>query len=356
MAEKKRLTYKKAGVDIDKGNLLVKVIEPLVRSTYRPEVLGSFGGFGGLFGLNTAKYQDPVLVGTTDGVGTKLKIAMALRRHNTIGIDLVAMCGNDLISQGAEPLFFLDYLSVGKLSVESARSIIEGVVVGCREAGCSLIGGETAEMPGMYAPSEYDLAGFAVGVMERNNMIDGSSINLGDHLVGLASSGLHSNGYTLVRHILRTKRISLKRYISSLGRILGEELLEPTRIYVKPVLKMIQEFHVKGIAHITGGGFIHKISRILPEGCRADIREGSWDVPPIFDYIQQKGGLSKKEMYRTFNNGIGMVLVVSPDQSEEMVFRLGNFNLDAVIIGEIEARSGEDPKVVFSPCITGGAA
>ncbi|MBW2147172.1 MAG: phosphoribosylformylglycinamidine cyclo-ligase [Deltaproteobacteria bacterium] len=355
MAEK-RLTYKKAGVDIDKGNALVKVIETMARSTNRPEVLGSFGSFGGLFGFNASKYQDPVLVGTTDGVGTKLIIAMSLNRHNTIGIDLVAMCVNDLISQGAEPLFFLDYLSVGKLDVERARVIIEGVVAGCREAGCSLIGGETAEMPGLYAPTEYDLAGFAVGVMGRKNIVDGSSIHPGDHVVGLASSGLHSNGYTLVRRILRAKRLSLQRHIASLGRTLGEELLEPTRIYVKPVLKMIQEFHVKGIAHITGGGFIHKISRILPEECMANILEGSWNVPPIFDYMQKKGGLSKKEMYRTFNNGIGMVLVVSPDQSEEMVARLGDFNLDAAIIGEIEARSGEKPKVAFSSCLTGGAS
>jgi len=349
------LTYKKAGVNIDKGNELVKIIRPMVRSTYRDEVLGPFGGFAGLFGLNTERYQDPVLVGTTDGVGTKLRIAMALNRHNTIGIDLVAMCVNDLICHGAEPLFFLDYLSVGKLNIKRTISIIEGVVAGCREAECSLIGGETAEMPGLYAPSEYDLAGFAVGVMDRKNVVDGSSICPGDDLVGLASSGLHSNGYSLVRHILRTKRISIKRHVHLLGRTLGEDLLEPTRIYVKPVLKMIREFRVKGIAHITGGGFIHKISRILPKGCRAHIREGSWKVPPIFDYIRQKGALSKKEMYHTFNNGIGMVLVVSPDQSEEMVIRLGSLNLDATIIGSIEARKGGDPKVTFSSSKTGEA-
>lgn len=342
------LTYKKAGVDVDKGNLLVKIIEPMVRSTYRPEVLGPFGGFAGLFGFNAGKYQDPVLVGTTDGVGTKLKIAMALNRHNTIGIDLVAMCVNDLICCGAEPLFFLDYLAVGKLSIERAKSIIEGVAAGCREAGCSLIGGETAEMPGLYATSEYDLAGFALGVMERKNVVDGSTIRLRDHLVGLASSGLHSNGYSLVRHILRTRRISLKRYVPSLGRTLGEDLLEPTRIYVKPVLKMIREFQVKGIAHITGGGLIHKISRVLPEGCKAHIKEGSWKVPPIFDYIQQKGDLSKKEMFNTFNNGIGLVLVVSPNQSDEMLTRFSGFNLDAAIIGSIQTRSDNEPKVTFS--------
>jgi phosphoribosylformylglycinamidine cyclo-ligase len=332
----------------------VKIIEPMVRSTYREEVLGTVGGFAGLFGLSTAKYQDPVLVGTTDGVGTKLKIAMALNNHNTIGIDLVAMCVNDLICHGAEPLFFLDYLSVGRLDIERTSAIIEGIVAGCREAGCSLIGGETAEMPGLYAPSEYDLAGFAVGVIERENIINGSSISLGDHLVGLASSGLHSNGYSLVRHILRSRRISLKRYVPSLAHTLGEELLKPTRIYVKPVLKMIREFQVKGIAHITGGGFIHKIARILPEGYRAHIREGSWRVPPIFDYIKQKGALSGKEMYNTFNNGIGMVLIVSPDQSEEMVGRLSGFDLEAAIVGSIESRKGGDSKVTFSSSNTRG--
>jgi len=330
------ITYKDAGVDIDAGNTFVKMIKPFVKATRRPEVLADIGGFGGLFALNTAKYQNPVLVSGTDGVGTKLKVAFLADRHETVGIDLVAMCVNDIIVQGAEPLFFLDYLATGKLVPEKGAAIVKGIAEGCSQAGCALIGGETAEMPGFYRADEYDLAGFTVGVVERDRIIDGSTITVGDTLIGLASTGLHSNGYSLARKVLFDRMgLGINDVIPETGRTVADELLTPTRIYVKSILNLMRDFTVHGIAHITGGGLPENVPRILPKGCMARIRTGAWDMPVIFSVIQQGGSIAAAELYRTFNCGIGMVVAVSAAEAEEVLQRLKALGETAMIIGQI---------------------
>jgi phosphoribosylformylglycinamidine cyclo-ligase len=307
-----------------------------VQKTFRPEVLTGLGGFGALFQLNAGRYEEPVLVSGTDGVGTKLKLAFALDKHDTIGIDAVAMCVNDIVVQGAEPLFFLDYLACGKVVPEKIETIVRGIASGCQQAGCALIGGETAEMPGMYAPEEYDIAGFAVGIVDKKRLIDGSKIREGDVLIGLASSGVHSNGFSLVRKmLLEDKSWGLNDEIPELGGCLGEVLLRPTKIYVKPVLHLLKEIEIKGMSHITGGGFIENIPRVLPEGLNADIIQGSWPVPPIFTLLQREGNLRPWEMYRTFNMGIGMVLAVAPEDAERAVRILEQQGEQAYRIGQV---------------------
>jgi phosphoribosylformylglycinamidine cyclo-ligase len=330
------ITYKDAGVDIESGNLFVKMIKPLVKATYRPEVIADIGGFGGLFSLNTSKYKNPVLVAGTDGVGTKLKIAFQADRHDTIGIDLVAMCVNDIVVQGAEPLFFLDYFATAKLDPEKGAQVVKGIAEGCSMAGCALIGGETAEMPGFYASGEYDLAGFAVGVVDRDSVIDGSSITVGNKLIGIASSGLHSNGYSLARKVIFEKLgLSVRDEIPGLGKTVAEELLAPTRIYVKSILNLLRDFRINGIAHITGGGLLENVPRILPNGCKAVISKNAWTMDDIFLIIQSAGNIDETEMYRTFNCGIGMVLAVPENEAEEVLIRLSGLNERAFVIGEV---------------------
>lgn len=339
MNDKTSMTYKEAGVDIAAGNRLVDLIRPLVKATSRPEVLTDIGGFGGLFSLNTRKYPDPVLVSSTDGVGTKLKLAFQLDRHDTVGIDLVAMCVNDIIVQGAEPLFFLDYFATGALTPEKAAEVVKGIAEGCKQAGCALIGGETAELPGFYAPGEYDLAGFTVGVVDRNAIIDGSSIQVGEALIGIASSGLHSNGYSLARKIV-SERLGgdLDSFRPDLGASLGEVLLRPTRIYVRAILNLLRDFQIQGMAHITGGGLLENVPRVLPRHGRALIRTGSWPKQPIFELLREAGNLEQEELYRTLNNGIGMVLVVRKGDAAEIIDRLRGMHEDAYLIGEIVPR------------------
>jgi phosphoribosylformylglycinamidine cyclo-ligase len=293
-------SYKDAGVNVEAGYEAVKLMRNHVKSTFRPEVLTDIGGFGGLFALDKSKYNQPVLVSGTDGVGTKLKIAFILDKHDTIGIDCVAMCVNDIVCSGAEPLFFLDYIAVGKNYPEKVAQIVKGVAEGCKMAGCALIGGETAEMPGFYSDGEYDIAGFAVGVVDKEKIIDGSRIKEGDKLIGIASSGIHSNGYSLVRKLLNPNEEKLNEFVGSLGSSLGEQLLKPTRIYVKTILDLIEKYNIKGICHITGGGFIENIPRMLPEGLRAEVKIGSWPVLPIFELLQSTGNIADREMYNTF--------------------------------------------------------
>lgn len=331
-----RITYKDSGVDIDAGNNFVKMIKPFVKATSRPEVMADIGGFGGLFSLNSGKYKNPVLVSGTDGVGTKLKLAFMADRHDTVGIDLVAMCVNDIVVQGAEPLFFLDYLATGKLDPVKAADIVKGIADGCIQAGCALIGGETAEMPGFYADGEYDMAGFTVGVVERDNLIDGSSITVGDRLIGLASTGLHSNGYSLARKVI-FERMGLKidSILPETGRTVADELLTPTRIYVKSVLNLLRDFKINGIAHITGGGLLENIPRVLPTGCKAVLQRGSWTTLPIFDILQKAGNIEETEMLRTLNCGIGMVLAVPEKETDDILIRLSGLNEKAFVIGEV---------------------
>jgi phosphoribosylformylglycinamidine cyclo-ligase len=341
-------TYKEAGVDIDKADAFIKSIRPLVKSTYRTGVLGEIGAFGGLFHLGVEKYRDPVLVSATDGVGTKIRIAVLMDRHDTIGIDLVAMCANDIIVHGATPLFFLDYLAMGRLAPETAIQIIQGVTHGCRLAHCSLIGGETAEMPGIYQPGDYDLAGFVVGVVERDRIIDGSDIAVGHRVIGLASSGLHSNGYSLVRRVLFERNsYQVTDEIPQLGGLLGEELLKPTRIYVETVLNLLRDFRISGISHITGGGLTDNLPRILPKSCQAVLHRQSWPVPPIFHFLREQGNIPEDEMRRTFNNGIGLALVVDQEPVADILFRLQALGEHAFVIGEIAARKNDEPPVVY---------
>ncbi|HOL17377.1 MAG TPA: phosphoribosylformylglycinamidine cyclo-ligase [Bacillota bacterium] len=332
------IDYRQAGVNIEAGEAAVERIKGLARSTAGPEVLQGLGGFAGLFALNTARYREPVLVAGCDGVGTKLKLAFAAGRHDTVGIDCVAMCVNDILVQGAEPLFFLDYLAVGKLDPEQVEKVVAGVAQGCRLAGCALLGGEMAEMPGFYPAGEYDLAGFAVGVVEREQIIDGSRIGVGDTIIGLASTGLHSNGFSLVRKVLLERAgLALEKTPPGLEVPLIEELLKPTRIYVRAVLPLMKKYTVKGAAHITGGGLPGNLPRILPRGLQAIIREGSWPVPPVFSLIQGLGPVRVEEMYHTFNMGIGFVLIVPPEQAEAVLADLQKENNPAWIIGEIAA-------------------
>ena len=338
MSDRSSMTYKGAGVDIEAGNRFVDMIKPLVKSTSRPEVLTDIGGFGGLFSLNKDKYQSPVLVSSTDGVGTKLKLAFQLDRHNTVGIDLVAMCVNDIIVQGAEPLFFLDYLATGMLAPEKAAEIVEGIAEGCRQAGCALVGGETAELPGFYQDGEYDLAGFTVGVVDRDAIIDGSSIQVGEILVGIASNGLHSNGYSLARRIVEERlEKGLETILPALGEPLVEALLRPTRIYVKSILNLLRDFTIQGMAHITGGGLLENVPRVLPRHCKAVIHKDSWPKLPLFEFLREAGNLEERELYRTFNYGIGMVLVVRKGDVDDIMSRLHGLNEQAYVIGEIAA-------------------
>lgn len=337
------IDYKAAGVDVEAGYEAVKLMRNDVKRTFRPEVLTDIGGFGGLFALDKSKYEEPVLVSGTDGVGTKLKIAFLMDKHDTIGIDAVAMCVNDIICGGAEPLFFLDYIALGKNRPEKVAQIVKGVAEGCIMSGCSLVGGETAEMPGFYPESEYDIAGFAVGVVDKKKIINGKNITEGDTLIGLASSGLHSNGYSLVRKLLNPSESKLHEYIESLGTTLGEELLKPTRIYVKTIMQLKEKFPLKGISHITGGGFIENIPRMIPEGLRLKIKLGTWPVPPIFTLLQKIGDISVNSIYNTFNMGIGMVIAVDSDVAEEMVKYLETLGEKAYVIGEvIKGEAGVD--------------
>ncbi len=314
-----KLTYRDAGVDIDAGNYSVKLIKDSVKATYRPEVLGDLGGFGGLFALNSGKYKEPVLVSGTDGVGTKLRLAFMLDKHDTIGQDAVAMCVNDILVQGAEPLFFLDYLAVGKLQPEQVADVVKGVANACKESGCALIGGETAEMSGFYPEGEYDIAGFAVGVVEKSKVITSELVQEGDVLLGLPSSGVHSNGYSLVRKIVfERKGFKGSEYIDELGKTIGEELLTPTRLYPKVCLPLIEKFDIHGMVHITGGGFYDNIPRALPEDMAVEVDASVWQMPTIFNLLQQWGNVEWKEMYRTFNMGIGMVLMTSREEAEKI--------------------------------------
>jgi len=330
------LTYADAGVDIDKANKLVSTISEIAKKTTRSGVIGEIGGFGGLFSLNLANLDRPVLVSSTDGVGTKLKIAFMLDKHDTVGIDLVAMCVNDIIVQGAKPLFFLDYLSMGKLESDQVTEIIKGIGEGCQQANCALLGGETAEMPGFYKDKEYDMAGFAVGIVDNSKIIDGTEVRVGHRLIGIASSGLHSNGYSLVRKICFDRlKLKIDDYVPELGQTIGEALLTPTKIYVEPLLSILKDLPVHGLAHITGGGIEDNILRIVPQACHISIQAEIWEVPPIFSFLQQAGNVSEAEMRRTFNNGIGMIAVVPAEATDDVLQRLGAMNEKAYLIGEI---------------------
>ncbi len=339
------LSYRDAGVDIDAGNSLIERIKPHAKRTSRPGVMGGLGGFGALFEVPLDRYKQPVLVSGTDGVGTKLKLAMEMNKHDTIGIDLVAMCVNDLIVGGAEPLFFLDYYATGHLEVDAATDVIKGIADGCELSGCALSGGETAEMPGMYQHGDYDLAGFCVGVVEKSDIIDGSKVKAGDAILGIASSGPHSNGYSLVRKVIEVSGAKLDDDFN--GRPLGEVLLTPTRIYVKPLLELFKSVEVHALAHITGGGLPENLPRVLPEGCRAMIDSNNWQRPAIFDWLQQQGNIADSEMYRTFNCGIGMAVVVPADQAEKAMAQLRSAGEEVTLIGTIEAHS-EGERVVIS--------
>ncbi len=332
------LTYKEAGVDIDAGNELVQRIKGAVKSTHREGVISDIGGFGGLFELASHKYKQPILVSGTDGVGTKLKLAHQLNRHDTIGIDLVAMCVNDVIVQGAEPLFFLDYFATGKLEVDDSAAVVAGIAEGCKQAGAALIGGETAEMPGMYARGEYDLAGFCVGIADKEQLITGDAIQAGDVIIGMHSSGVHSNGFSLVNRLLEQKGFSLS---DSFGdSTLGETLLTPTKIYVKALLDMIANVPVHGLCHVTGGGITENLPRILAENLYAQINLGSWKRLPIFDWIQQQGDVAEEEMLRVFNCGIGMLVVTHADHAENILSSCAKHNINADILGEVKAGEG----------------
>ena len=341
-------TYREAGVDIEAGDEFVDRIKPLVRSTFRPEVLTDLGGFGGLFGLRSDKYKEPVLVSGTDGVGTKLKIAFMMDRHDTVGIDLVAMCVNDIAVSGAEPLFFLDYFATGKLSVAKAQEVVKGIAEGCRQAGCALIGGETAEMPSMYADGEYDLAGFAVGVVEKANIIDGKTIKPGDAIIGLGSTGLHSNGYSLARRVLFDHgKLTIESQLPELDGPLGEVLLAPTKIYAKQILSLIQQCPIKGIAHVTGGGITENLPRVFPDGVGARINRKAWPVPPIFDVMRRVGNVSCEEMYRVFNMGIGLILVVPSDSVFAVLAQAAALGERGWRIGEMVPMIEGEPAVEY---------
>lgn len=332
----KKLTYRDAGVDIDAGNYSVSLIKDSVKATYRPEVLGDLGGFGGLFALQSAKYKEPVLVSGTDGVGTKLRLAFMLNKHDTVGQDAVAMCVNDILVQGAEPLFFLDYLAVGKLDPEQVAAVVQGVAHACRESGCALIGGETAEMNGFYPVGEYDIAGFAVGVVEKSKIITSERVKADDVLLGLPSSGVHSNGYSLVRKIcFEHKGFKGDEYIEKLGRTIGDELLIPTRLYPHVCLPLIEKFDIHGMVHITGGGFYENIPRALPENMSVSIDAATWRMPMIFRLLQEWGNVDWKEMYRTFNMGIGMVLIVSAEEAEKIKQHLASVGEACYEIGKV---------------------
>ena len=340
------LSYRDAGVNIDAGNQLVENIKPLAAKTHRPGVMAGLGGFGALFELPLDKYRKPILVSGTDGVGTKLLLAKQTGIHDTIGIDLVAMCVNDIIVLGAEPLFFLDYLATAKLDVNSATEVIKGISKGCELAGAALVGGETAEMPGMYQQDDYDLAGFSVGVVEKENVIDGSKVSAGDVLVGLASSGPHSNGYSLIRKVIEKSGVPLTADFN--GKTLGETLLCPTRIYVKSILALLEQVDVHGLCHITGGGLLENLPRILPADCSTHIQSNAWQRPAIFDWIQEQGAISDEEMYRTFNCGIGMVIIINETDLDKSLDILNQSGESATVIGKVETVKAGGEQVVFS--------
>jgi len=344
----KSLTYADAGVDIDRANDLIRTIKSIASHTPRTGVMGEIGGFGGLFSLNLTNIERPVLVSSTDGVGTKLKIAFMTDKHDTIGIDLVAMSVNDVVVQGAKPLFFLDYLAMGCLRTEVAADIIKGIGEGCRQANCALIGGETAEMPGIYQDNEYDLAGFAVGLVDNSRIIDGSEIRVGHKLIGISSSGLHSNGYSLARKIcFDVLKLSIDAYVPDLGKTLGEELLTPTRIYSEIILMLIRDLPIHGLAHITGGGISENVVRILPRSCKVLIRKGSWSIPPIFNFLQDAGNVSDAEMMRTFNNGIGMIAVVPEQAAQDVIERLNGAEAQAFLMGEVVERKDSEERIAW---------
>ena len=337
------MSYYDAGVDIDAGYRLVENIKPYVKRTIRPEVLSGIGGFGAMFEISK-NYKNPVLVSGTDGVGTKLKLAFKLGKHDRIGIDLVAMSVNDILVQGAEPLFFLDYFACGRLDVDIATRVVKGIASGCEQAGCSLIGGETAEMPGMYPDHEYDLAGFAVGVVEKDRIIDGQSITEGDAVLGLASSGAHSNGYSLIRKILEESHTDIAASLN--GKLLMDAIMEPTRIYVKPLLDLLKHFPVKGMAHITGGGLVENIPRILPEGLAAVLKRSAWDMPELFGWLQQQGKITDCEMHRVFNCGIGMAIIISNEHVEAAMKELRNAGEVVWHIGAIQRRGEGEEQIL----------
>lgn len=337
MTDKPSLTYRDAGVDIDAGESLVERIKPAARSTARPGVMSGLGGFGALFEI-PAGYEQPVLVSGTDGVGTKLRLAIDTGQHAGVGIDLVAMCVNDVVVQGAEPLFFLDYYATGRLDVDVAATVVEGIAEGCRQAGCALIGGETAELPGMYSGDDYDLAGFTVGIVEKSKMLDGTKIAEGDAVIGLASSGPHSNGYSLVRKVIEVSGANLHDDID--GKPLVERVMAPTRIYVKPLLELIQAIDVHGLAHITGGGLLENIPRVIPEGLGVELDSTAWQRPVIFDWLQDQGNIADREMHRTFNCGIGMTVMVSADDADKAVAQLRAAGEEASIIGRVVKGDG----------------
>jgi phosphoribosylformylglycinamidine cyclo-ligase len=340
-------TYKKSGVDIDEGDRFVRLISPIVKKTFRPEVLTDIGSFGALFSLDIARYKEPVLVSGTDGVGTKLKVAIMMDKHDTVGIDLVAMCVNDILTLGAEPLFFLDYFATGKLDAYKAKEVVKGIADGCSEAGCALIGGETAEMPGFYQAEEYDLAGFAVGVVDKSSIINGERIEAGDAIIGIASSGLHSNGYSLARKVFfDAAKFTVDKYIDELKASIGEILLAPTKIYVKAYKALKDSVDVRGMAHITGGGIIGNVPRIIKDGFTAVISEGSWPVPPVFRVLQALGNIPEPDMKKTFNLGIGYVIIVPAKVSELSLSKLKQYGFDACHIGSIEKGGPEKIRYV----------
>ncbi|MAG76021.1 MAG: phosphoribosylformylglycinamidine cyclo-ligase [Colwelliaceae bacterium] len=342
--QKQSLSYKDAGVDIDAGNELVENIKGAVKRTTRPEVMGGLGGFGSVCQLPTG-YKEPVLVAGTDGVGTKLRLAIDLAKHDTVGIDLVAMCVNDLIVQGAEPLFFLDYYATAKLDVAVASSVVAGIAEGCVQSGCALVGGETAEMPGMYHKGDYDIAGFCVGVAEKSKVLDGQKVAAGDQLIALGSSGPHSNGYSLIRKVLEVSNADTNEEIN--GKTLGDHLLEPTKIYVKSVLELLKNVDVHALSHITGGGFWENIPRVLPESAQAVINESSWEWPVIFNWLQEKGNITTHEMYRTFNCGVGMIIAVPADAVEQSLEILKAHGENAWHIGEIKDKADDEEAVII---------
>ncbi|SFN07900.1 phosphoribosylformylglycinamidine cyclo-ligase [Nitrosomonas communis] len=340
-----QLSYRDAGVNIDAGNLLVEKIKPFAQRTWRPEILAGIGGFGALFEV-PRKYRNPVLVSGTDGVGTKLKLAFQFNQHDSVGIDLVAMSVNDILVQGAEPLFFLDYFACGRLDVDTAARVVQSIAAGCMQAGCALIGGETAEMPGMYPEGEYDLAGFAVGVVEKDDIINGSSITENDVILGITSNGMHSNGFSLIRKIIEKHSIDLNDKFGN-GTLI-EAIMAPTRIYVKPVLELFRQLPVKGIAHITGGGLLENIPRILPTGTMAYVHRESWEIPPLFHWLQQQGNVTDEEMFRVFNCGIGMVLVVAPEHANEAIAILHTNGETVWQIGHIKQRDANEPTILIA--------
>lgn len=336
-----KLTYKAAGVDVEAGYETVKLIKQHTKRTMMPGVLGELGSFGGFFEIAKENYKNPILVSGTDGVGTKLQIAFMTGKHDTIGIDCVAMCVNDIACHGAKPLFFLDYIGTGRLEPKTAADIVKGICDGCVEAGCALIGGETAEMPGFYKEGEYDLAGFAVGIVDKDNVINSSTVSEGDVLIGIASSGIHSNGFSLVRKLFfDVNKFDISTKFDELDCTLGEELLKPTRIYVKTVQALIEKHQINGIAHITGGGFIENIPRTIPSGLMAVIKHGSWEIPPVFKLMQKLGNIEEKEMFNTFNMGIGLVLAVKKEDAEEIICTLGDLGEKAYIIGSVAKGEG----------------